>query len=104
LPATWVSATSATLNGTVSPQGWPTTAWFQWGPTTSYGNATSVTDLGRGTSALPLSAPLVGLSLDVTYHFRVAATNDNGVVYGSDGIFTTGSLPTHNHWIHWPWG
>ena len=89
LPATGVSANSATLNGTVNPNGWPTTAWFQWGATTNYGNLTSVTDLGSGTTALPLSAPLAGLTPGVTYHFRIAATNDYGLVYGNDQSFTT---------------
>jgi formylglycine-generating enzyme required for sulfatase activity len=93
LPATDVSPNSATLNGTVNPNGYPTTAWFQWGTTTNYGNLTSVTNLGSGTIALPLSAPLTGLTPSVTYHFRVAATNDNGVVYGSDQSFTTEYAP-----------
>jgi hypothetical protein len=35
LPATGVSTSSATLNGTVNPNGWPTAAWFQWGATTN---------------------------------------------------------------------
>ena len=89
LPATGVSANSATLNGTVNPTAWPTTAWFQWGATTNYGNLTSVTNLGSGITALPLSVPLAGLTLNVTYHFRIAATNDNGLAYGSDQSFTT---------------
>jgi uncharacterized repeat protein (TIGR03803 family) len=83
----WASAvtpTNATLNGTVNPNGWPTTAWFQWGATTNYGNSTPVTDMGHGTNALALSAPLAGLTLGTTYHFRAAATNIAGVVYGSD--------------------
>src|ERR1019366_2154497 len=88
LPATGVSTNSATLSGTVNPNGWPTTAWFQWGPSTNYGNLTSVADLGSGNTALPLSAPLAGLTLGVTYHLRVAATNDYGLVYGSDQSFT----------------
>ena len=93
LPATGVSTNSATLNGTVNPTSWPTTAWFQWGATTNYGNLTSVTNLGTGTTALPLSGPLAGLTPSVTYHFRVAATNDYGLVYGSDQSFTTLGAP-----------
>ena len=92
LPATAVTTTSATLNGTVNPNGSPTAAWFQWGTTTNYGNLTSVTALGSGTTALPLSAPLAGLTPGVTYHFRVAATNDYGLAYGSDQSFTTSRL------------
>ena len=41
---------------------------------------------------MPFSAPLAGLNPGVTYHFRVAATNDYGLVYGSDQSFTTASL------------
>jgi len=92
LPATGVSTNSATLNGTVNPNGWPTTAWFQWGATTNYGNLTSASDLGSGTTALFFFAPLEGLTPGVTYHFRVAATNDYGLVCGSDQSFTTASL------------
>jgi hypothetical protein len=94
LPATGVSTNSATLNGTVNPNGWPTTAWFQWGANTNYGNLTSVIDLGSGTTALPLSVPLAGLNPNVTYHFRIAATNDYGLAYGSDQSLTSRSLPT----------
>ena len=58
--------TTATLNVTVNPNGYPTTAWFQWGTTATYGNVTSVADLGRistrslaacGTSAISRSIP-----------------------------------------------
>jgi len=91
-PATDVSTNSANLNGTVNPIGWPTTAWFQWGATTNYGNLTSVTDLGSGISTLPFSAQLAGLTPNVTYHFRIAATNDYGLAYGSDQTFTS-TLP-----------
>jgi hypothetical protein len=93
LSATAVTATNATLNGTVNPNSSPTTAWFQWGTTTNYGNLTPATGMGSGTNALPLSAPLAGLTLGVTYHFRVAATNSYGTVYGSDQSFAMTTLP-----------
>jgi hypothetical protein len=89
LPATALAATNATLNGTANPNGWPTTAWFQWGATSNYGNLTSATNLGSGTKALPLSAPLAGLTPSTTYHFRAAATNSAGVVYGYDQSFNS---------------
>jgi len=94
LSASTITPAGATLNGTVSPNGWPSTAWFQWGATTNYGNRTSVTNLGSGITALPLSVPLAGLTLNGTYHFRIAATNDNGLAYGSDQSFTTSLSPT----------
>ena len=58
--ATGVSTSSATLNGTVNPNGWPTTARFQWGTTTSYGNLTSVAALGRRLGATPFMVLLAG--------------------------------------------
>ncbi len=39
--ATLVTSSSATLNGTVNPNGLSTINIFQWGRTTSYGNATA---------------------------------------------------------------
>jgi hypothetical protein len=102
LPARSISTNSATLNGTVNPNGWPATAWFEWGATTNYGNLTSVTALGSGATALPLSASLAGLTLYVTYHFRVVATNDYGLVCGSDQSFTVRSgavLPFDTNWF-----
>ena len=96
--ATAVGTNAATLNGTVNPDGYPTAAWFQWGTTTNFGNLTSVTDVGSGTTTLPLSVPLAGLSPGVTYHFRVAATNSNGTVYGSDQSFPTLGLGPPQVW------
>ena len=94
-PATAIAPASATLNGTVNPNGHPTSAWFQWGTTTDYGQVTAATAMGSGISALPLSAPLAGLTFGVTYHFRTAATNDYGLVYGSDQSFNTALPGTH---------
>jgi hypothetical protein len=96
-PAAAITATSATLNATANPNGWPTTAWFQWGATTNYGSLTSLTNLGSGTNALPLSAPLVGLTPNTIYHFRAAATNSAGVVYGNDQSFQSALAPLIIH-------
>ena len=93
LSASTITTTGATLNGMVNPYGSLTAAWFQWGTTTNYGNLTAATGMGSGTNALPLSASLAGLIPGVTYHFRIAATNDYGLVYGSDQSFTTWGLP-----------
>ena len=93
LPGSGVTGTSATLNATVNPKGFPAAAWFEWGTTTSYGDHTPVTDIGSGTNDLPFSVPLAGLTPGVTYHYCIAATNSNGAVYGSDQAFGTGGPP-----------
>jgi hypothetical protein len=89
LPATNVTASTATLNGTVNPSGYPTTAWFQWGTTTNYGNLTAVTNMGSGTAPVPLAASILVPCPYSLYHFRVVATNSAGLVYGNDQSFMT---------------
>ena len=57
-PATNVTTSSATLNGSLDPHGLTTTVYFKWGTTTSYGHTTPVqtqTGIRTGTS-LPTSA------------------------------------------------
>jgi secreted PhoX family phosphatase len=43
IPAANVSVTTASLNGTVNPNGYLTTAWFDYGQTTAYGSTVGVT-------------------------------------------------------------
>ncbi len=89
LPATAISATSATLNGSVLPGGVSSTAWFEWGQTTSCGNTTTVVDIGSGTSSVPVSAVLSGLSQGFWYHFRVVRHTGSETNYGPDVAFGT---------------
>jgi hypothetical protein len=84
---TFVSGTSARLNGSANPNGTSTTGWFEWGTTTSYGNTTSAQSLGSGTTSAQLFAQISGLSTGSTYHFRCVAQNMNGTSYGNDGSF-----------------
>ncbi|MGA3083672.1 MAG: hypothetical protein ABSE95_02630 [Thermodesulfobacteriota bacterium] len=91
--ATNVTMNSATLNGTVDPyglsNGLPTTCYFEWGLTTSYGNTTSSQSAGNGVSDVPISAGLSGLASNTLYHYRIVATNSFGITYGSDMTFMT---------------
>ena len=89
-PATSVGSSSATLQGTVNPNGSPLTAWFEWGTTTSYGNTTTISNYGgSGTSPIPFGWGISGLSPNTTYHFRTVAQNSAGISYGNDRTFTT---------------
>ncbi|MBI4713079.1 MAG: hypothetical protein HY762_07255 [Planctomycetes bacterium] len=88
--ATNISTISATLNGTVNPNGFSTNAYFQYGPSAeSYGSPTDSQDVGAGSSYVPVSATINGLSESTTYHFRIVATNANGTTYGVNQTFTT---------------
>ena len=88
--ATAITGTSATLNGSVNPNGLATTYYFQWGTTTGYGNTTTIVSAGSGSSAVAVSANLTGLTLNGTYHFRLMAENSDGSSTGADMVFVAG--------------
>ena len=90
-----VAATSAALNGNVTPNGLPTTAWFEWGtsPTLASYASTPAQSLGSGTTSQHFIAPLSGLSTGATYYCRVAASNSSGTSKGTIVSFTPGGPP-----------
>jgi hypothetical protein len=89
LPASEVTDNSVTLNGAVNPLGQETMAWFEWGPTTSYGNQTSPVSLPATDFEFGVAAMLTDLLENQTYHYRVVATNANARTEGADVAFTT---------------
>jgi hypothetical protein len=90
LPATAVTGTSATLNGTVNPNGLATTYHFEYGTTIGYGNSTSTISAGSGTSDIAVNANISGLIAGTPYHFRLVAVNSDGTTNGNDLTFTPG--------------
>jgi hypothetical protein len=93
-PATSITSTGATLNGSVNPNGQQTSYAFQWGPTSDYGHETTLTSAGSGTGTSAVSAALSTLAPGTTYHFRIIAMSGKGTSVGSDQSFsTTGSTP-----------
>ncbi len=82
-----ITTNTATLNGTVNPGSLPTAVWFEWGATTSYGKATTVTDMGSGNMPMPIAFTLTGLTPGATCHYRAIASNSLGVVRGLDNSF-----------------
>jgi phosphodiesterase/alkaline phosphatase D-like protein len=91
--ASGITASSATLNATVDPNGRATTYYFEYGTSTSYGTKTSTASAGSSTSAQAVSAAISGLQPGQTYHFRLVATSDAGTSTGSDSTLTTSSAP-----------
>jgi hypothetical protein len=86
--ATNITASSATLNGSLDPHGLTSTVYFQYGTTTTYG-ITTAHQSQSGNTFRNVSANINGLSASTTYHFRIVATNSVGTRYGSDRTFTT---------------
>jgi hypothetical protein len=81
-----VTATSATLNGTVNANGTSCVYFFEYGPTNAYGTST-VSYSTSANSSVAITA--TGLTENTTYHFRLVATNGNGTSYGVDRTFVT---------------
>ena len=94
--ATSVTSSSATLNGTVNPNGSSTTYYFQYGTSTSYGSTTTTTSAGSGSSSVSASASLTGLTSSTTY-YRLVATNSGGTGYGGQEWFTTSGSSTYTN-------
>lgn len=92
--ATAVTWSSATLNGTVNPQGTATSYRFQYGETIAYGTTTPTTSAGAGSAGVAVTAALTGLTAQRTYHYRLVALRGDAVVAtGADMTFTTAPDP-----------
>lgn len=88
-PATSVSGTTANLNGSfTNPAGYTTTAWFEYGPTATYGSVTA-SDAFLLAGPVSFSKPVAGLPPWSTTHFRLVAQNTGGIFHGSDLTLTT---------------
>jgi streptogramin lyase len=88
--ATSVSATSATLNGAVNPEGAAVSYHFEYGTTTAYGSSTPVRATSfADTNNHSVSEAVSGLTPNTTYHYRIVASNTSGTSNGVDGVFST---------------
>ena len=85
-PAQAVTGIGAQLNGMATPNGLPSTAWFQWGTNTLYGSNTPPVSVGAGFNVVYTTNALTGLALNVPYHFRLVVSNALTMVYGFDQI------------------
>ena len=95
--ASSLSPSGVTLNGTVNPNGFVTTASFEYGLTSTYGSSASVTlSPSNGTTAQNVSAALTGLSPATLYYYRLTASNVDGTTRTSGGTFTTMSAMSTN--------
>jgi len=90
---TSVTARSAKLNGSVNPNGQPTSWYFEFGTTTAYGTKTASKNAGSGTKPTGVSSTAAGLRAATTYHYRLIAVNASGTGIGADRTLRTAGPP-----------
>jgi hypothetical protein len=88
-----VTTSTATVAGSVNPNGAAVRVSFQFGTTTAYGQSTAVQTLGADDAADTFSAGLAGLPAGTTIHYRAIATGDFGTLTGADQTLKTSSPP-----------
>jgi len=89
------TASGATLQGAVNPNGAAASYYFEYGQTVAYGTQTPPQSAGSGTSAVAVSGTLNGLQAGATYHYRLVAVGPDGAVAtGADATFKTGGAST----------
>lgn len=89
--ASAVGQSSATLAGTVDPEGLASSWYFNYGPTSAFGLKTAAQTLG-GPGAFKsqsVGISLSGLAAGTTYHYELVASNVLGATSGTAGTFTT---------------
>jgi len=95
LAATEVTSTTATLNGTVNPNGLATEVRFKSCSAVTaveYFSPTSERDIGSGRTAQSVGYRLSGLTPGKTYKYAVRATNSAGDKVGDCVSFATGAV------------
>ena len=95
-PATSVTSTSASVSGSVNPAATTVSSCsFEYGLSTEYGATAPCSEPAPLTGGSPIAeaANLIELQPDATYHFRLAAANENGTSYGEDETFETPPAP-----------
>jgi hypothetical protein len=92
--ATNVTASSATLNGTINPENFAATAYFEYGPDPNLGNATPGVSFGPGNNAFfPYAQTVTGLACATNYRFRAVGVGTGGAYRASNNNFVTSQCP-----------
>jgi hypothetical protein len=91
--ATFITNSSATLNGSVNPKGAATNCWFEWGTSSTLAtfNQTPPQAIGAGTTNVAVNRILSLLNANTRYYFRVVGANSLGTSKGAILSFLTGT-------------
>jgi hypothetical protein len=86
--ASQITLTTATVSGTIDPEGLETSYELDFGTDAGYG--TSIYgEAGSGSEPIAIPVNLQNLAPATTYHYRIVAINNDGRTYGADETFTT---------------
>jgi hypothetical protein len=91
LPATPVSASTATLRGWVNPQGAAGSVRFEYGLTPTFATTVGTTPVASGITPVEISHVAQNLKAHTTYYYRAVALNEHGISHGEMTTFTTGN-------------
>lgn len=89
-PATRITLTNANLNGMATPNGLPSTAWFEWWTNASNFQVTAPIQVGAGSKVVRVSEPVIKLPAHQPFHYCLVVGNTVGVVKGAEHLFMTG--------------
>lgn len=97
--ASGIAFPSATVAGAVNPGSSLfaiSDCYFEYGPTTAYGQTAACRPgtIGPGTSPVAVSASIGVLEPATTYHYRLVAANGGGIGRGLDRTFVTAAAPS----------
>ena len=91
--ATALGTRAFSPNGTVYPEGRPTTYFFEYGTTPSYGLQAAPSYGGLQITPRTALARLENLQPATIYHYRIVAVSDKGTTQGDDATFETQATP-----------
>ena len=85
-----VTGSSATISGTVNPDGAETNVWFEVGTSSEwYALSVPAQVIGATAATTTVTVGLTELSEGTTYYYRIVAQNNAGISYGTQKSFTT---------------
>jgi len=87
--ASMITCKSAMFNGSVQPKGLHTTAYFEYGPSQTYGMKTSLMNAGHSLDPISINMRINTLEPETQYHYRLVAHNSDGTTFGNDQVFAT---------------
>ncbi len=95
-PPSGIGPRSATLDGTINPEGLAASYHFEYGidgTNNTYPMRTPEVAVEAGNSPITVSADVSGLAPNLAYHYRIVGSNDSGTIIGLSASFTTAPAP-----------